>query len=636
MERELSPKPATPFTVAANQAVYKQLPFQDTEDFEFVKRGFIATWDEPIIKTATGKKVWDFTAFDFLTEKTVPATVNPSLWRQAQLLAKHGLFQVSDRVYQVRGFDISNITFIVGDTGYIVIDPLISEEVAAAAYQLVKTHLGDKSVVAVIYTHTHLDHFGGVKGVVCESDVEAGKVQIIAPEGFMEYAVGENAIAGSAMIRRATYQIGPFLPKNPQGNTTVGLGIARSTGNTSLIAPTLDITHTGQKLTIDGIEIIFQLTPGTEAPVEMNFYFPQFKALCMAENANASIHNILTLRGALVRDAKSWAEYLTESIRLFANQTEVMFASHFWPRWGQEKITKYLKTHRDAYKYLHDQTLRLMNHGYTGIEIAEILNLPESIGKYWYNRGYYGTLNHNIKAIYQRYFGWYDANPANLHPLPPAEASQKYVEFMGGGEAILAKAQKCFEKGEYRWTAQVLNHLVFAEPSNLKARQLLADTYEQLAYQAEAGTWRNIYLMGAKELRHGLGDKEMSGSPDDPDTMKVMTPGMLFDYFAVRINGPKAAEIEIKLNFRFTDVEEEYLVTVENGALVHQANLQAEDADAKVLLTKDALVDISLGLSSIEEKRESSELHIEGDAEKFSQLFGLLDDFDFWLNLVEP
>jgi alkyl sulfatase BDS1-like metallo-beta-lactamase superfamily hydrolase len=628
-------KGATPITESLNALVQSQLPFVNREDFNFAGRGFVATHPDRFIKKADGTIVWDFAWFDFMKDVAAPPTVNPSLWRQAWLLTRHGLFQVTDRIYQVRGFDVSNITFIKGDSSYIVIDPLECSEVSSAAYTLVKQHVDDLPIKAVIYTHTHPDHYAGVGGIVKKEDVTTGEVMILAPEGFLENVASEKIAAGNACARRSTFYQAMTIPKGPRGSMTSGLGAPIAVGSTSLYAPTHTITKTGQTMVIDGVEIVFQLTPDTEAPAEMNFYFPQFRALCMAENANGSIHNILTLRGAVVRDCKKWADYLTQSIRLFGDKTDVMFASHFWPRFGKDRLNDFLNKQRDMYKFMHDQTVRLMNHGYTGIEIGEMLRLPDALDREWFNRGYYGSLSHNSKAIYQKYMGWYDGNPANLHSLPPVEAGKKYVEFMGGPDAVLAKAIASFDQGDYRWTAQVLNNLVYADPQNQRARMFLADTYEQLGYQNENGTWRNNYLMGAAELRHGTpkGIKMASFSAEEAD---AMTAGQLLDYMSIRLNGIRAAGKSAVLNLQITDEKTTYLITLRNSVLVLEKDVRSDKADATITLTKNALVDLLVTGYKLEKMIAEGEVTVLGIAAAFQETLDLLDDFEVFFPIVEP
>ncbi len=485
---------------------------------------------------ADGRVVWDSGAYAFL-EGENPGTVHPSLWRQSGLVARAGLYAVVPGIYQVRGLDLSNITFVEGETGVIVVDPLISVETAAAALALYRGQRGDRPVVAVIYSHSHVDHFGGVKGVTSVEEVDAGRCQIIAPAGFMEPAVAENVYAGTAMSRRAGYMYGAALAKGAAGQVGAGLGQTTSAGTVTLIPPTLDITSTGQTETIDGVEIVFQLTPGTEAPSEMNFYFPASRALCMAENATHTLHNLLTLRGAVVRDPHIWSRYLTESISLFGHRSDVVFASHHWPTWGTEELVEYLSLQRDLYAYLHDQTLRMLNQGMVGSEIAEAIVLPPALEQSWATRGYYGSVNHNVKAVYQRYLGWFDGNPAHLWEHPPVESAVRYVEFMGGAEAVVAKARESFDAGDLRWVVTVLNHVLFANPDHAAAQELQAAAFTQLGYGAENGTWRNFFLSGATELRDGnFGTPTASASPD---ILAALGIGQVFDALAIRVNGPE-------------------------------------------------------------------------------------------------
>ena len=540
---QTQPKPATEETKKANQEVLNSLPFGNKSDFEDAERGFIARPDKLTIKNANGDVVWDLEQYKtyIADDKPAPDSVNPSLWRIAQLNMKYGLFKVTDRIYQVRGYDLSNITFIQGETGWIVLDPLISPETAKAAFDFVTENLGKKPITSVIYSHSHVDHYGGVRGIVDEADVKSGKIKIIAPEGFTEHAVSENVIAGNAMSRRAIYMYGALLPRNPQGGVTGGLGQTNSTGTPTLIIPTDIITKTGQTLNIDGVDMIFQMTPGTEAPSEMNTYFPQMKAMWMAENTTNTLHNILTLRGAVVRDALKWANFIDETIDVHGDDTEVKFQAHHWPIWGHDKIIDYWKKQRDLYKYIHDQSVRLMNEGYTGVELSNMIKLPPELDQSWFNRGYYGTVKHDTRAVYQRYMGFYDANPTTLDQLPAEEAAKKYVEYMGGAAAIIEKSKTDFDKGEYRWVAEALKQVVFADPDNKEGKELLADTYEQMGYQAESGSWRSIYLQGAYELRNGV-PQGPGVDTATPDTIKAMPPDMLFDYLGVRLNGPKAAQ----------------------------------------------------------------------------------------------
>jgi len=604
-------------------ALEKELPFANTQDFDFAARGFIATRDAHEIKGAAGNVVYDLSQYDFL-KADAPPSVNPSLWRQARLVTRHGLFKVADRIYQVRGFDVATVSFIVGDRGYVVVDPLVSVETAKAAFDLVKTHVGEKPVVAVIYSHSHADHYGGVGGIVSAADLAEGRVKIIAPEGFMEEVVSENIIAGTAMSRRARFQFGVTLDRGPNGEVTSGLGPALSRGTRSLIAPTDLIDHTGQEMTIDGITVTFQITPGTEAPAEMNFHLPQLRALFLAENASATMHNLLTPRGALVRDAKAWADYLTESIRLFGPKSDVMFAAHGIPRFGTAVIGEFLSKHRDAYKYLHDQSVRLMNLGYTGPEIAETIRLPEALAHEWYNRGYYGTMSHNSKAVYQRYMGWYDANPASLEPLPPEPAAKKHVEAMGGAAAVIGKAQQAIHSGELRWAATLLNYVVFADTANGFAKGMLADVYTELGYRAEAGTWRNIYLTGAQELRTGVAN--LPPASFALDVLRATPTSMLLDFAAVRLNPDRANGKRIVIDVVLSDFNEKHRISVENSVFIHEEDVQDDTAEATVTLARAELLQ-SL-LAGMPPPPDT--------AAKYVELVSLIDPVDANFAIVTP
>ncbi len=629
-----SPKDAEPATKQVNAAILKELNFADSEDFEDAQRGLIAAPADAIIKGTDGSDVWNLQAYDFLKQKTAPATVNPSLWRQAQLNMNAGLFKVVDRIYQVRGLDLSNMTIVEGDKGVILIDPLISIETARAALDLYYQQRGKRPVVAVIYTHSHVDHFGGVKGVVDPADVKAGKVGILAPERFLETAVSENVTAGTAMGRRSHYWYGIMLPRGERGQVDAGLGKASSIGSISLIPPTDIISRTGEKRVIDGVEMVFQMSPDTEAPAEMTIFFPQFKVFDSAELACHNLHNVLTLRGAQVRDASKWAHYLNEAIAMYGDRIEALIAQHHWPRWGHDRSIKFLKDQRDMYKYIHDQTLRLANEGYTMAEIGPMLKLPAGLARQWYARDYYGTVNHDAKAVYQKYLGWYDMNPANLNPLPPEESAKKYVEYMGGVKAVMVKAREDFKKGDYRWVAQAMNHVVFADPDNQEARSLQADALEQLGYQCEAATWRNNYLTAAYELRNGVhtGGKE-TGSPD---VITALTIPMFFDFMGVQLNGPKADGKVIILNWNFTDVGEKYVLNLENSALTYMPNQQSPNADATLTLTRATLDAITLGRTTFEKEVAAGNVKIQGDGNKFGELMGMLDTFKGDFNIVTP
>lgn len=628
----------TDATKAANNAVLQALPFDDTRDFEDAARGFLRKPDTLVIKKDNGDVVWDLESYkNFITlENPAPDSVNPSLWRNAQLNVQYGLFEVADGIYQVRGYDLANITFIRGETGWIIFDVGSAAETAKAAYDLVTEQFGERPVVAVMYSHPHVDHYSGVKGVVSEEDVKAGKVRIIAPEHFMEHAVSEGVIAGNAMSRRASYMYGAFLPRGPEGSVGAGLGLTNPLGTITLIAPTDTITKTMETLTVDGVEMVFQMTPGTEAPAEINIWLPQFKALWMAENTTDTMHNILTLRGAQVRDPLNWAKYINETIDLFGDEVEVKFQSHHLPKWGNDNIKDYFKKQRDLYKFIHDRSVNLLNHGYTGEEISEMIKLPPSLEALWSGRGYYGTLRHNSRAVYQRYMGWYDANPSSLNNLPPADVAVKYVEYMGGAQAVIDKATEDYAKGEFRWIAEALKHVVYADPDNEAAKNLLANSYEQMGYQAESGPWRSVYLMGAFELRNGVPDIPVPSSAS-ADTIKAMEPEMLFDFLGVRLNAEKAEGKKIALNVNFSDLDKGYTLTVENSVLNYTGKqLPDDEVDAVATLSKAVLDEVQMGAYSMEEKISSGEIKVSGNYEAFKEFTGMLDNFEYWFNIVTP
>ena len=622
-------KAPTPHIETVNTHVTGSLPFEDTADFDDADRGFLGALEPCVIKAADGRVVWDNDSYAFLSGQA-PASVHPSLWRQSQLAAKQGLYEVVEGVYQVRGLDLSNISFIESDTGVIIIDPLISTETAAAALALYRQHRGDRAVRAVIYTHSHVDHFGGVLGVTTQAEVDAGQVVVLAPEGFIGHAVQENIYAGTAMTRRASYMYGALLDRGPRGQVGCGLGQNTSTGEIAVIVPTLDITTTGEVHTIDGIQIEFQMAPGTEAPAEMHFYFPRFRALCMAENATHNLHNLLTLRGALVRDPRAWSGYLTEAIDSFADRTDVAFASHHWPTWGQERIVEFLGLQRDLYSYLHDQTLRQLNQGYTGIEIAENFAMPPALERAWHTHGYYGSVSHNVKAVYQRYMGWFDGNPGRLWQHPPEAAAQRYVAAIGGIDRVVDLAREAFESGDYRWAATLLDHAIFTDENHAVARQLYADTLEQLGYGAECATWRNFFLSGATELRDGN-----FGTPVTTTSATMLgqlTPEQMFDIFAISINGPRAWDLDLALDVTFADLAANYRLTLRNGVLVQRKRpADPSTADATVTLAaKMRLMAAAAGDFA------SPGLEVTGDASALQALLGVLDRPDPKFNIITP
>jgi alkyl sulfatase BDS1-like metallo-beta-lactamase superfamily hydrolase len=609
------------------------LPMHDRQDFDDARRGFLGRAADRQVRAADGRVVWDLDAYEFMRDAEAPPTANPSLWRQGQVLIEDGLFEVTPGIYQLRGFDLSVMSVIEGETGVIVVDPLISQETAAAAFALYREHRGDRPVKAMIYTHSHVDHFGGVKGIISDEQVAAGEVEVIAPEGFMEHAVAENVFAGTAMLRRAGYMYGASLDRGPAGQIGTGLGQTTSSGTVSLIPPTIDITHTGQTLTIDGVEIVFQMTPGTEAPAEMNFFFPQHRALCMAENTSHTLHNVVTIRGAVVRDAHAWAHYLTETIALFEDDLEVVFASHHWPTWGRARAGEFLAMQRDMYLYLHDQTLRMINQGYNGTEIAELIETPPALAQQWHTHGYYGSVSHNVKAIYQRYMGWYDANPANLWPHPPEAVAVRYVAAMGGRDRTLAIAQQAWDEGDYRWCAELGKHLVFADDTDAGARALLADALEQLGFGAENGTWRNAYLAGATELRSGN-----FGTPSttSADMAYALTVSQVFDSIAVRIDGPRAWDQHVVTAWTITDEDTTYLAELRNGVLHHRAVDEAPSDVTRFTLTRRDLIGLVTGQLDLAAAMADGSVTIDGDPTAMADLVGLLAPVDAGFDIVTP
>ncbi|MGW0910966.1 alkyl/aryl-sulfatase [Streptomyces sp. NPDC002784] len=628
MTRSDGSRPAEPGIAAANRAVLSRFPFDDEQDLADARRGFMGTARDGVVRDTEGRTVWDLDAYGFLAQDC-PDTANPSLWRQSRLCSDHGLFEVVEGIYQVRGFDLSNMTLVEGERGVFVIDPLLCAETAAAGLALYRAHRGDRPVTGVLYTHSHADHFGGVRGVVTDD------VPILAPQGFLEHAVSENVYAGTAMSRRAAYMYGAALPKGERGQIGTGLGQTVSTGAVGLIPPTVDITATGQTETVDGVRMVFQLTPGTEAPAELNVHFPDHAALCMAENATHNLHNLLTLRGAQVRDPKVWARYLTEAIDLFAGSSDVAFASHHWPIWGRERLIGFLSEQRDLYAYLHDQTLRMLNQGLTGPEIAELIELPPALERAWHTHGYYGSVSHNTKAVYQRYLGWFDGNPAHLWEHPPVESAQRYVEFMGGADEVLRRARESFAAGDFRWVAQVVNHVVFADPGNTEARALQADALEQLGYGSENGTWRNFFLMGALELRHGsVGTPTATSSPD---MLAALTLDQLFDALAIRVDGPRAWDADLTVRWNVTDAEP-VTQRLRNGVLTHVTGTGPAAAAPQVEITlgEADLRAVLLGMVPPADLASRDGIKVTGDVGVLAELLGHLGEPDPDFAVVTP
>ncbi|MBM3104146.1 MBL fold metallo-hydrolase [Pseudomonas sp. V1] len=630
------PKPASEATKAANNALLKELPFNDKTSFELAHKGFIAPLPSEVIKGKAGNVIWDPAKYAFIKEGEVaPDTTNPSLWRQSQLINISGLFEVTDGIYQVRNYDLSNMTIVEGKEGITIFDPLISSETAKAALDLYFKHRPKKPVVAVIYTHSHVDHYGGVRGVINEDDVKAGKVKVYAPKGFLEHAVAENVMAGTAMSRRASYMYGNLLPPNETGQLGAGLGTTTSAGTVTLIPPTDIIEKTGETRVIDGLTYEFLYAPGSEAPAEMLYYIKEKKALNTAEDSTHTLHNTYSLRGAKIREPLPWSKYLNEALKMWGDDVQVMYAMHHWPVWGNKEVKDQLSSQRDMYRYINDETLRLANKGYTMTEIAEQVKLPKSIANRFSNRGYYGSLNHNVKATYVLHLGWFIGNPATLWELPPEEEAKRFVDMMGGADTVLKKAKEYYDKGDFRWVASVVNNVVFAEPGNQAAKNLQADALEQLGYQAESGPWRNFYLTGAQELRNGV---QKLPTPDtaSPDTVKAMDLDLFFDYLAMRLKGPEVEGKRITLNLDFTDLKQKYTLEMVNGVLNHTEGMQSKDADATITLTRDTLNNLMLKQTTLKDAKGSGDIKVEGNEGKLEELMSYMDNFDFWFNIVTP
>ncbi|HWE53229.1 MAG TPA: alkyl sulfatase dimerization domain-containing protein [Bryobacteraceae bacterium] len=627
-----APKPAEPAVAAANRAVFAQLPFTDRQDFADANRGFVAT--TPDARNPT--------LYDFL-KQDAPPTVNPSLWRQAQLNAINGLFKVTDGVYQVRGFSLANMTIVEGSTGIIVIDTLSTAGAAREALSLYAAQRGRKPVKAIIYSHSHSDHYGGAKGVATDEDVASGATKVFAPAGFMDAIVSESVTGGNAMGRRAQFQFGSPLPRGDRGNVDAGLGkmdsrssLGAPGGGGGVIAPTDSIEKPIETHTIDGVTIVFQLAPKSEAPSEMQIYLPQSHVLDMAENATHNLHNLLPLRGTEVRDANGWSHYISEALERFGPDAQVLIAQHHWPVWDNARVVKRLQVQRDLYKYVHDQTVRLMNQGYGPADIAEALTMPPGLENEWSARGYYGTLSHDAKAVYQKYLGWYDGNPANLNPLPPAEDARKYVEYMGGASAVIARAREDFKAGNYRWVAQVMDQVVFADPANKEARALAADAFEQLGYVTESATWRNAYLLGAQELRAATPSQTRPAPGVGADMLHAMPLNLVFDYLATRVNGPRAGTSHIVMNWKFTDSRESIASNLEHGALTAVLNKTDPAATATVTTTRPVFEAIILGQRPLAESLRNNAVSVTGDAAQLTTLMALLDSFEAGFPIIEP
>ncbi len=624
-------KGATEQTKAANKAVYALLDFSDEQELEFAQRGLIAAPESLEIQDEKGKVIWSQDAYAFLAEQEAPDTANPSLWRHTKLNSIYGLFEVTEGIYQVRGYDMTNITLIKGDTGWIVFDPLMSVECSQAAMALVKEHLGDYPIMGIVISHPHVDHYGGICGVISKEEAAQRQIPIIVPEGFEEHAIKENVYAGNAVARRANYQYGTILTPGENGSLAIGIGMGQSRGTTSYITPTDIIRQTGEVRVIDGVEMQFQMTPGTECPAEMNTWFPEKNALWLAENCTGTMHNLYTLRGAQVRDGAAWAEYIMEALSLYGDKAEVVFQSHNWPHFGSDVIREYLVNTAAVYKFINDQTLMYINQGYTPDEISNMIQLPTQLEKVWYTRQYYGTLRHNSQAVYQKYMGWYDANPVNLDPLSPSESAKKYVEYLGDVDRVLELAKQDFADGEYRWVAEITNVLVFADPGNQQARYLCADALEQLGYQAESGPWRNAYLAGAQELRYGTSSDESAKATGSMDLRKAMTPEMLFGQLGILLDANAAQDLNLTINIDLTDGDS-YLLTVTSGVLLCQPSIRSEEADATLTMPASALFAI---LSKNEEAQRKS-IQINGDQDILKKLTEHMVSYEYFFNIVEP
>ena len=640
-------KPATDFTAKANAAIYDELDFDDKQEYEFATRGLIDAPETLELKDEDGKILWSQEAYAFLDDyEKAPDSVNPSLWENTKNNHAYGLFEVTDGIYQVRGYDMANLTVVKGDTGWIVFDTLMSVECSQAAMQLIEKNLGKFPVKAVIISHSHADHFGGIAGVMAKEDkadetlsiedqLASGKIPVITPVGFTEHSVKENVYAGKGMGRRSNYQYGILLTPGVTGKLAQGIGMGQSTGTVSFMTPSYEITQSGEKLTIDGVELEFQLTPGTEAPAEMNTWLPQYKALWMAENCTGTLHNLYTLRGAEVRDGAAWASYITEAISLYGKDAEVTFQSHNWPHWGNNVVNDYMVNTAAVYKFINDQTLTYINQGYTSDEISNMIELPEALNKIWYTRQYYGTVAHNAKAVYQKFMGWYDSNPVNLNPLMPSDSAKKWVEYLGDVDNVLQMAKADFDKGEYQWVAEVTNTIVFADPTNTDARLLCADALEQLGYQAESGPWRNEYLTAAQELRHGNANFTAS-TKSTGDMVKALSAPMLFDYMAIVMDKQALADRDFTMNVILPDVGEQHMLRVKNGVLLVYADTLSDDADVSITCPKNAL----FAILTNNQETVTQAVKVEGSAELLTLMMENMNQFPITganpFNIIEP
>jgi alkyl sulfatase BDS1-like metallo-beta-lactamase superfamily hydrolase len=633
--QEASPQAASDATLKYQKEVKNTLPFSDKRDFELAERGLIKRPEKVEIRDANGEVVWELGNYKFLLAEEYHDSINPSLERQARLNMLYGLYEVSENIYQVRGFDLANMTLIKGDTGWIIFDTLLTPPTAKAAFALVTQELGEFPIKAVVYSHAHADHFGGVRGIVSQAQVDSGEVKIIAPRDFMEHAIKENVLAGNAMTRRASYQYGNVLPKSEFGLVDAAIGKGLSNGAIGLIAPTVIIEDDEETVTIDGVEMVFQNTPDTESPSEMNTYFPQFKALWTAENVIGTMHNVYTLRGAAVRDAQGWSKYINKLIHNYAKDSEVMFASHSWPRWGNEYLISVLEKQRDLYGYLHDKTLNLANKGVTINEIHNELNVPDVLAHEWYNRGYHGSYSHNVRGVLNRYLGFFDMNPANLNMLSPSDSAPKYVAAMGGADNIITMATKAYDNGEYRWAAELMNKVIFAQPDNVSAKLLQANIFEQMGYQAESAGWRNTYLAGAFELRNGL-PEQLNAAKVGPDLIIAMSSELIFDFLGVRLNSELALGKTLSVNIVFPDKDEKFLLELKNAHLNNIADVQSKTADVTITMNRSDFNLMLMKVKSFPELVQSGAIAHEGDINAFVSILQMLEEFPFWFNIVTP
>lgn len=632
---DVSPNAVSEATLAYQQTVKNTLPFSDTKDFELAEKGLIKRPDKVEIRDENGDVVWELGNYKFLLDEKYHDSINPSLERQARLNMLYGLFKVSDRIYQVRGYDLANMTLIRGDTGWIIFDTLLTPPTAKAAFALVTQELGDFPIKAVVYSHAHADHFGGVRGIISQAQVDSGEVKILAPRDFMEHAIKENVLAGNAMTRRASYQYGNVLPKSEFGLVDAAIGKGLSNGSIGLIAPTLIVEEDEETIIIDGIEMVFQNTPDTESPSEMNTYFPQFKALWTAENVIGTMHNVYTLRGAAVRDAQGWSKYINQLIHNYAKDTDVMFASHSWPRWGNEYLISVLEKQRDLYGYLHDKTLNLANKGVTIDEIHNELDVPDVLAHEWYNRGYHGSYSHNVRGVLNRYLGFFDMNPANLNKLSPTESAPKYIAAMGGVKNVMVMSQTAYDNGEYRWAAELLNNLIFAQPENAPARLLQANIFEQMGYQAESAGWRNTYLAGAFELRNGL-PETINAVKVGSDLIVAMSSELIFDFLGVRLNSELAIGKTITINIVFPDKNEKFLLELKNAHLNNIQGIQSDSPDVSIVMNRSDLNLMLMKVKSFPELLDSGAIEFDGNINAFVSILKMLEEFPFWFNIVTP